>query len=96
MIIGSMFCGKTTELIRRADRYRVQKKRVLMVKYLNDTRYSVDCIATHSGITTEAIAVTSMTSLLNCFSDQVEAAEVICIDEGQFIKELEICDELAN
>lgn len=42
-----MFAGKTTELIRRLNRYKIAQKRVLFIKYKKDTRYSEENMATH-------------------------------------------------
>jgi len=47
IILGPMFSGKTTELFRRVKRYTIAEKRCLLVKYIRDTRYSVDEAATH-------------------------------------------------
>ena len=96
LITGPMFCGKSTELLRRADRYRIQKREVLLAKYANDIRYSQDSIATHSGIAMKAVSVTSIKQLFNEFQSLLAVAEVVCIDEGQFIQELELCDQIAS
>jgi thymidine kinase len=47
LIIGPMFAGKSTELIRRVKRLTISGKRVLNIKYKEDTRYSDDSISTH-------------------------------------------------
>ena len=47
LILGPMFAGKTTELIRRLNRYKIAQKKVLFIKYKKDTRYSEDCMSTH-------------------------------------------------
>lgn len=47
MIIGPMFAGKSTELLRRMDRHRFSGKKCLYVKYSEDTRYDAQAIATH-------------------------------------------------
>lgn len=47
LIIGPMFAGKSTELIRRVKRYNISGKRVFNVKYAEDNRYSKDSISTH-------------------------------------------------
>ena len=48
MIIGPMFAGKSTELIRRVTRHEISGKRVLKVKYAEDNRYdNENCISTH-------------------------------------------------
>ena len=47
MIIGPMFAGKSTELLRRMDRYLLSGKLCLLVKFNADTRYSKHEITTH-------------------------------------------------
>lgn len=47
MIIGPMFAGKTTELLRRVQLHAISGKSCLYIKYAADTRYDVNCIATH-------------------------------------------------
>ena len=47
MIIGPMFAGKSTELLRRVQRHAISGKRCLFVKYAADTRYDTTCISTH-------------------------------------------------
>ena len=47
MIIGPMFAGKSTELLRRVQRHAISGKRCLYVKYAADTRYDTSSIATH-------------------------------------------------
>ena len=47
MVIGPMFAGKSTELLRRVQKHRVSGKKCLYVKYAADTRYDETCITTH-------------------------------------------------
>jgi thymidine kinase len=47
LIIGPMFAGKTTELLRRVQRHAISGKSCLYIKYAADTRYDISCIATH-------------------------------------------------
>jgi hypothetical protein len=47
LIIGPMFAGKSTELLRRMKRHEVAGNRCLRIKYADDVRYSVDSISTH-------------------------------------------------
>jgi thymidine kinase len=47
LIIGPMFAGKSTELIRRVKRYKISGKKALNIKYSEDTRYSKENISTH-------------------------------------------------
>lgn len=74
-----MYSGKSSELLRLADRYKIAGKTVLIIKYIADTRYSKDEIATHSGTRVMADASTDRLS-----SVDFEPYDVICIDEVQF------------
>jgi len=47
LIMGPMFAGKSTELLRRVHRLEISGKTCLMVKYSADIRYSDECISTH-------------------------------------------------
>jgi thymidine kinase len=95
VIVGSMFSGKSEELIRRLRRAQIARQKVQIFKPVIDRRYSDDHIVSHSEMRIESCAVPSSRALL----DRVAAdTEVIGIDEGQFFdQELPmICDTLAN
>eukprot|EP01027_Heterolobosea_sp_BB2_P011013 GEZU01016071.1.p1 GENE.GEZU01016071.1~~GEZU01016071.1.p1 ORF type:complete len:233 (-),score=50.43 GEZU01016071.1:284-895(-) len=93
LIIGPMFAGKTTELIRRIKRYNVAQKRVLFIKYIKDTRYSVENMSTHDHQTVLA----KPCSLLSEVADLIANVDVIGIDEGQFYADLvPFCESAAN
>jgi thymidine kinase len=95
VIVGSMFSGKSEELIRRLRRAQIARQRVQIFKPALDTRYAADAIVSHSEMRIPSCAVTTARSLL----DQVEAAtEVVGVDEGQFFDaELPaVCNALAN
>jgi hypothetical protein len=47
LILGPMFSGKSTEMLRRIRRYTIAQKNCLVIKYARDTRYSADKLATH-------------------------------------------------
>lgn len=81
VIVGSMFSGKSEELIRRLNRARIARQKVQVFKPKIDARYSVEEIASHSGQTHGSMPVSSTAELL----DLVEPdTQVIGIDEGQF------------
>lgn len=79
LILGPMFSGKTTELISRYSRYIIARKKCIMVKYANDTRYSIDNVVTHDGVKVSAVACQSLLSL-----ELPADLQAICIDEIQF------------
>jgi thymidine kinase len=95
VIVGSMFSGKSEELIRRLRRAQIARQKVQIFKPTIDTRYAEDQIVSHSEMRIASTAVRSSRELL----DLVEAdTEVVGIDEGQFFdQELPaVCNELAN
>jgi thymidine kinase len=81
VIVGSMFSGKSEELIRRLRRAQIARQRVQIFKPAIDTRYADDHIVSHSEMRIPSMAVASSRRLLQ----QVEPdTEVVGIDEGQF------------
>jgi thymidine kinase len=95
VIVGSMFSGKSEELIRRLRRAQIARQRVQIFKPAVDMRFAADHIVSHSEMRIPSRAVASSRELLA----MVEAdTEVIGIDEGQFFdQELPaVCDALAN
>jgi thymidine kinase len=95
VIVGSMFSGKSEELIRRLRRAQIARQKVQIFKPALDTRYADDHIVSHSEMRIPSCAVKTARDLL----DRVAAdTEVVGIDEGQFFDaELPtICDTLAD
>ncbi len=95
VVVGSMFSGKSEELIRRLRRAQIARQTVQIFKPLIDRRYSDDHIVSHSEMRIESCAVPSSGALLD---EVAPDTEVVGIDEGQFFdQELPmICDTLAN
>ena len=81
VIVGSMFSGKSEELIRRLNRARIARQKVQVFKPAIDARYSVQEIASHSGHKHDSKPVSSAAEMLAEISDDTE---VVGIDEGQF------------
>jgi thymidine kinase len=95
VIVGSMFSGKSEELIRRLRRAQIARLKVQIFKPVIDTRYGDDHIVSHSEMRIGSSAVQSSRALL----DQVAAdTEVVGIDEGQFFDAdlPTVCDTLAD
>lgn len=94
VICGSMFSGKTEELIRRLKRARIARQRVEIYKPAIDTRYSDNDVVSHDANSIPSTPVESDRSILLMASD----AQVVGIDEAQFFDEaiVEVCNELAN
>ena len=95
VIVGSMFSGKSEELIRRLRRAQIAKRKVQIFKPHLDNRYGDDHIVSHSDMRIESRTVASSRELLDSVAAETE---VIGIDEGQFF-DLElpiICNTLAD
>ena len=81
VIAGSMFSGKSEELIRRLNRARIARQKVQVFKPVIDARYSVEEIASHSGQKHISVPVPDTAAMIAL----IEAdTEVVGIDEGQF------------
>ncbi len=94
VICGSMFSGKTEELIRRLRRAQIAKQRVAIFKPSIDTRYSQNHIVSHNEQSLPSVVVHDPTEILLLSSD----ATVIGIDEAQFfgLGLVPVCEELAD
>lgn len=94
VICGSMFSGKTEELIRRLKRASFAKQRVEIFKPSIDTRYSEEKVVSHDSNSIQSTPVDSSGSIL-LFTSEID---VVGIDEAQFFDEglVDVCNELAN
>ncbi len=81
VICGSMFCGKTEELIRRVRRAIIARQTVKVFKPQLDDRYGIQNITSHTGQSVAAIPVASSNDIL-ALADG--GATVVAIDEAQF------------
>lgn len=94
VVCGSMFSGKTEELIRRLKRAEFAKQRVEIFKPSLDTRYSDVEVVSHDRHSIPSTPVDTSSSILLLSSD----IEVVGIDEAQFLDNglVDVCNELAN
>lgn len=94
VICGSMFSGKTEELIRRLKRAQFAKQRVEIFKPHIDTRYSVEEVVSHDARSIPSTPVTSSGNILL----MVSGVDVVGIDEAQFFDNnlVEVCNKLAD
>lgn len=94
VICGSMFSGKTEELIRRLKRAKIAKQRVEIFKPAIDIRYSDADVVSHDSNSIASTPVDSSASIL-LFTSEID---VVGIDEAQFFDNglLNVCNELAN
>jgi thymidine kinase len=95
VIAGSMFSGKSEELIRRLRRAKIGRKKVQVFKPRIDIRYSHDHIVSHSEMRHESGTIERAAEIL----EQLEPdTEVVGIDEGQFFDNalVDVANELAR
>ena len=94
VVCGSMFSGKTEELIRRMKRAKFAKQKVEIFKPSLDTRYSDEDVVSHDKNTIRSTPIDSSGAILLLASD----IDVVGIDEAQFFDDglVEVCNQLAN
>jgi thymidine kinase len=96
LVCGSMFSGKTEELLRRVRRAEIARKSIRLFKPTIDRRYGLVRVAAHNGMAREdVIVVDSATDILKHVSPDIE---VVAIDEVQFFdwSIADVCTTLAN
>ena len=95
IVCGSMFSGKTEELIRRLVRAEIAKQKVQVFKPALDNRYKANKVSSHSGSYYEATIVQDSQEIAALVADDTD---VVGIDEVQFFdwKIAELCEKLAG
>ena len=95
VVTGSMFCGKTDELIRRLRRATIARQKVQVFKPMIDNRYSIEKVTSHAGGEFDAKPIQSAKEILVWLDP---ATTVIGVDEAQFFDNeiIEICQQLAD
>ncbi|XVF21097.1 hypothetical protein REPUB_Repub12eG0061700 [Reevesia pubescens] len=98
VIIGPMFAGKTTSLLRRIKSEGNNGRSVAMIKSSKDTRYAIDSVVTHDGVKFPCWALTDLMSFRQKLGeDAYEKLDVIGIDEAQFFEDLyDFCCKAAD
>lgn len=95
VICGSMFSGKTEELIRRVRRAQIARQKVQVFNHRWDERYGRNVVASHSGVHLEATSVREAREILNSVEPDTV---VVAIDEGHFFDWTiaDVCNLLAD
>ncbi|KAI8004287.1 Thymidine kinase a [Camellia lanceoleosa] len=98
VIVGPMFAGKTTALLRRVESEGNNGRNVAIIKSSKDTRYAVDSVVTHDGTKFPCWALPDLLSFRQKFGDEAYAKlDVIGIDEAQFFGDLyDFCCKVAD
>jgi len=94
VVCGSMFSGKTEELIRRLKRAQFAKQKIEIFKPAIDTRYDIEMVVSHDANEIRSTPVPSSSNILILAND----VDVVGIDEAQFFDDgiVAVCNELAN
>lgn len=94
VICGSMFSGKTEELIRRLRRAEFAKQSIVLFKPIIDDRYATEAVVSHQGQSWLAKRVISAKEILEIWQGE----QIVAIDEAQFFDTdiIPICNELAS
>lgn len=94
VVCGSMFSGKTEELIRRMKRAVFAHQKVMIFKPAIDTRYDVENVVSHDRNSIQSTAVEKAITIL----EQATNIDVVGIDEAQFLDDglVDVCNQLAN
>lgn len=94
VICGSMFSGKTEELIRRLGRAKIAKQSVIICKPSIEERYEKNKVVSHNMRAIDCISIADATDIIKLCQNK----EVVGIDEAQFFKDnlVEVCNQLAN
>ncbi len=95
LILGTMFSGKSSELIRRVNRYEIAGKNVQLFNSGKDTRYGEGIVASHDEIAKKAICVHTAKDLIEYITPQTH---VIGVDEVQFFDSaiIRLCHDQAS
>ena len=94
-VCGSMFSGKTEELIRRVRRAQIARQKVQVFKPALDTRYAEQEVTSHNGMQVEALPVESLAQLRELIAPDTT---VVALDEVQFFDSdvVKLCEDLAD
>jgi thymidine kinase len=78
IIMGNMFSGKTSEMIRRLKRYKVIGKKIVVINSQKDTRSSEEVLRTHDNVTFRCIKTNDLSTM------DIDDCDVVAVDEAQF------------
>lgn len=94
IVVGSMFSGKTEELIRRLRRAQLARLKVQVFKPIIDNRYHAEDVASHDQSTYQATPIKDITEIWNHLQPETR---VVGIDEGQFFSHdiIQVTQDLA-
>ena len=84
-IVGAMFAGKTSELLKRILWAKHQNKKIIVIKPSLDDRYSNEKIITHNDLSHECYAMNDWSTTLKKFTFEKSEVDMVFLDEIQFM-----------
>jgi len=85
LIVGNMFSGKSSELIRRINREKCINKKILVVGYIQDNRYGQNTVSTHDNLKVNCLKLEKLNDITE---NMIQQYDSFFIDEGQFFSDL--------
>ena len=85
-IVGAMFAGKTSELLKRILWAKHQSKNIIVIKPLIDNRYAQEKIITHNDLSHECFSMKNWKHVNDKFKFHKDLVDVVFLDEIQFMK----------
>ena len=93
-IVGAMFAGKTSELLKRILWAKHQNKKIIVIKPIIDNRYSQEKIITHNDLSHECFSMRSWEDVNNSFVFKNDLVDVVFLDEIQFMNTKETLENI--
>ena len=88
IVFGPMYSGKSTELIRIYNKYKLKKK-VLVINHISDNRYGDNSVNTHNNNNLNCVSFTKLSDYYTLFTNGYEDNnDILLIDESQFFNDL--------
>ena len=95
-IVGAMFAGKTSELLKRILWAKHQNKKIIVIKPIIDNRYSEKIIISHNDLSHECFAMKNWDEINKNFKLNKKNVDVVFLDEIQFMKTKETIENIEN
>tara|TARA_B100001057_G_C22693727_1_gene888855 strand:+ start:71 stop:646 length:576 start_codon:yes stop_codon:yes gene_type:complete len=97
IILGCMYSGKTSSLIRIYKYNKIAGIKTEVINYIDDNRYDPVKMSTHDGIKIDCLKFKNLNELFNKESDLIEKTDSFIINEGQFFNDLyDVVNKLVN
>ena len=93
-IVGAMFAGKTSELLKRILWAKHQNKKIIVIKPLIDNRYSQEKIITHNDLSHDCFSMNSWSEVNKSFTFKNSLVDVVFLDEIQFMNTKETLENI--